>query len=414
MAKLNPIDSLIGQLLQEFKIDLRLERKIQLELEKLVRLTYQDSILQKTGWCMRLKTPHVAVINFFDKCHLDSKIVKRTILDHFNIPGDPYKWGNPYYHILLLLILYGIKYNNKSMSKNATILILVKLWNGRRTYHIPFCDPDTMKYVVAHLSNRSYFKKYDAPMIMLIKHFTPTLLKKYGDKMKRDPNVTKHYFDQAYTRLRQLFVQNTAPDIKTGVLRARSGIAPLYFAAKEKGYKLSSSRQFSDADESNVVEFYSSGEFDEVIENIANSIVMNVAPMYDAAFLNFIHKQSYVNIESIKLLTKSIHSIKYQKHIREILELIIRQLQLSDKFDVCKANFLSESIKRRIISSKHSTLIVQLKAIVDDLVEKIFIDKITYVKYSQYSYPIKGQLRKVIIYAISYNLQKFICSKLQR
>lgn len=410
MARLNPIDLLIIQLSKEFKTDLRLERKVQLELEKLVSLTYQDSILQKNGWCMRLKTPHVAVINLFDKCHLNSDIIKRTILDHFNIPGNPYKWGNPYYHILLLLILYGIKYNNKSLAKNATILILVKLWNGRRTYHIPFCDPDTMKYVVAHLSKKSYFKKFDAPIIMLINHFTPTLLKKYGDQMKRNSDVMKHYFDQAYTRLRQLFVQNTAPDIKTGVLRARGGIAPLYFAAKEKGYKLSSSKQFSDMDDSNVVEFYSSGEFDEIIENITNSIVMNITPIYSASFLNFIHQQSSVNVESIKLLTKAFHSIKYQKHIREILELIIRQLQLSNKFDVCKANFLSDVIKRKIISSKHSKHIVQLKAIADDLVERIFKDKITYVKYSRYSYPIKGQLRKVIIYTIVYDLQRFICS----
>lgn len=415
MNRINPIDLILQKLHATFKADPRLERSVQLELEKLVRLTYQDSITQKIGWCMRLKVPHLAVLKIFKKLNFDEKTIKRMFLDRFNIPGDPFMWGNPYYHILLLLVLYGVKYGNESMAKNAQILILLKLWNGRRSKHIPYCDPDTMRYVVANLSGRSYFKKFDSPMSLLMSHFTPTLLKKYGNQMRMNSDVIKRFFDQSYNRLRQLFIQDRAPDLKTGTIKARGGIATLYFAAKEKGYKLSSSKMRSNLDDDfDAVDFYSSGEFDEIIELITNYIIVNIQPKYDRPIINFIHNQSHVNINVINLLLTAIHSVKYQKHIQEILELFLRQLQINDKFDVCVPDFLSNIVKRKIVASKHSPVVVQFKALVGDLTEKIFDEKIPYAHYGEYSDPIRGQLRKVIIYGIAYNLQKFICSRIRR
>jgi len=415
MSRMNPINLILRKLHATFKADPRLERSVQLELEKLVRLTYQDSITQKIGWCMRLKVPHSAVLKFFKKLKLDDTTIKRMFLDRFNIPGDPFMWGNTYYHILLLLVLYGVKYGNDSMAKHAEILILLKLWNGRRSKHIPYCDPDTMRYVVANLSGRSYFKKFDSPMTLLMSHFAPTLLKTYGNQMKMNSDVIKRFFDQSYNRLRQLFIQDRAPDLETGGIKARGGIATLYFAAKEKGYKLSSSKMRSNLDEDfDVIDFYSSGEFDEIIESITNYIIVNINPKYDKQVINFIHEQSHVNTKVIILLLTAMHSVKYQKHIQEILELFLRQLQINNKFDVCVPDFLSNTVKRKVVASKHSPVVMQFKTLVGDLTEKIFDDKIPYARYGGYSDPIRGQLRKVIIYGIAYNLQKFICSKVQR
>lgn len=415
MSRVNPIDLVLQKLHATFKADPRLERSIQLELEKLVRMTYQDSITQKTGWCMLLKVPHLAVINLFKKLTLDEKTIKRMFLDQFNIPGDPFMWGNSYYHILLLLVLYGVKYGNDSMAKNAEILVLLKLWNGRRSHLIPYCDPDTMRYVVANLSGRSYFKKFDSPMTLLMSHFAPTLLKKYGSQMRLNSDVIKRFFDQSFGRLRQLFIQDRAPDLKSGIVKARAGIATLYFAAKDKGYKLSSSKMRSNLDDDfDVVDFYSSGEFDEIIESITNYIIINIQPKYDKSVIDFIHNQSHVNKNIINLLLTSMHSVKYQKHIQEILELFLRQLQVNDKFDVCIPDFLSNVVKRKVVASKHSPVVMQFKTLIGDLTEKIFDDKINYARYCEYSDPIRGQLRKIIIYGIAYNLQKFICSKVQR
>jgi hypothetical protein len=414
VSAINPIDLLIDKLHGSFKADPRLERSMQFDLEKLVRMTYQDSISQKGGWCMRLKVPHVDVVNLYKKLNIDESLLKSMILSHFNIPGNPHMWGNPYYHILLILTLYGVKFGNDSIANSSMSLIFFKLWNGRRSKYIPYCDPDTMKYVVANLSRRSLFKKYDSPITLIMNYFTPTLLKTYADKMRVNSDVIKRLFDQAFTRLRQLFIQDMAPDILSGKNRARSGIAALYFDAKSKGYKLSSSRVNNADDDVNVVDLYSSGTFDELIDSVTNYIIMNTDLKYPSDLIKFINDQSHVNENVITLLLSGLHAVQYQKYIHEILGLFLQQLQINDKFDVCVANFLSHDVKQRIIASKHSPLVTQFKALIGELTEKIFNEKVQYVKYSSYSNPIRGQLRKVIIYGIAYEVQTYICSKVQR
>jgi len=412
----NPIDILLIELEKSFKNDPKLENAIKFELGNLVRKIYSESINQQTGWCMTFKIPDVAVLNLISKVNIDQQKLKTSFMSCWNIPTNIkiYMATNVYYHILLLFIVYGIRYRNDAIVKSSMILILCKIWNGRRQLYIPHCNPDVMRYVVANLSGKYWARKHDSPMLMIMNHYVPTLLKKYADDVKKDSSKTKRLWDQCWGRIRQIFISDMSPDIKTGQSTGKSGLGPLYFNAIKDGLSISTPKIKSgmgdDEVSSNMIDQYTSHSHEELIDNITNYIIMNVRPKYDQFFINFVNKVTTARTMQITLILNSIHSIKYSNYIRDILELMFKQINISDKAQICNQSFLNEVIKKKIISSKHSKTINQLKNITDLLLEKIFKDKIAYRDYAEYSNPQRGKLRQITFYGFAYNIQKHICS----
>jgi len=47
---------------------------------------------------------------------------------------NKYKWyADPFYHVLLLLVFHGLKTKQDVFVNHAMLLILSKLWNGRKS-----------------------------------------------------------------------------------------------------------------------------------------------------------------------------------------------------------------------------------------------------------------------------------------
>lgn len=414
MVAVNHIDQQVQLLISSFKKDPTLERRVQLTLERLVRRIYADAISQNTGYCMIFKIPESELLGLAATAGLSLDDVKTAYATSWNIPKDVYMANNPYYHLCLLFTLYGIRTRNESFQKTSMTLMLVRLWNGRLIHFIPYCNADTMRYVVANLSGKYYARKFDTPMTMIVQHFVPTLLSTYAAKMDEDSSFwSKRMFDQSFVRLEQLFIQNRAPDLKTGKTTARSGLAPAYYSAKDQDLKISKPSTGSSGDDDRAMsslDYYSSHEFEELIHSMVNFITMNVNPNYDKSFLEYVIKDTTVNSRAVDQILIGMHDIRYADNIRDILELTFKQLNLNQNHEVCSKNFLTEVIRKKLISSKHSTNIVQLKKLVDILLERIFSDKIGYVAYSNYSNPRRGHLRKVVFYGFAYNMQKYICS----
>ncbi len=415
MINTNPIESVYIELKNKIETSKdNIELKIQIELEKNLRKLYSDAIGQNTGYCMTFKIPEKDILNIAQLIDIDINKIQQSFTSGWKIPQSAFMANNPYYHILCLLIIYGIRHRNESIAKSAHSLMMCKLWNGRRMTYIKWCNPDIMRYVIANLSGKYVARKYDIPITMIIQYFTPTLLKKYSNDIGKDVLKTKRLFDQSWGRLRQLFVSNIGIDLATGNNKARSGIAAAYYDASEKGLKISkpksTSNPYDSDNNTNNTDHYSNYEFDDVINEAVNYIVMNINPNYDSVFLNFVIKTSTVNAQAIDMILKGLHDTRYTDHIRDILELMFKQLQITSKNDICNPSFINDTVKRKFISSKHSPVIVQLKKIIDHLLEIIFDEKIKYVKYSSYSTPRQGHIRKVILYGFAYNLQKVLCS----
>jgi len=411
-----PIDVIIEKIRQQFKKSPEIERDIKFELEKLNRKIFQISITQNQGWCTTFKIPQLEISALSNKLNLTLDEIKHAFVSQWKIPvhNNPtlFMYGNIYYHMLLLLILYGLRYDNETMSKSALTLFCCKLWNGRRQRHIPYCNPDIMRYVVANASGKKYVRIYDSPLQMITIKYVPSLLSKYGNDIIKDSSKTINILNQAHNRLRQLFVQDMSPNIKTGRSEANSGIAAEYFEASKQGLKISNPKLMTkDDNEGQSIEQYSTHIHEEMINEISNYIIMNIDPKYDSNIIQFINKMTTTRPGHVQVILSAVHSIKYEDYIHDIIGLLFKQLQITSRSEVCSPTFLVELVKKRVISSKHSAVITQLKLILDRLLEAIFKDKIGYRDYTLYSTPSRGKLRNIIIYGLCYNIQKYVCSE---
>ena len=91
------------------------------------------------------------VLDLTTKFGISSDEVKTAFVNDWGVAHiDAYMVKNVYYHILLLLLTLGLRKHNEQMQKDALMLILVKLWNGRRIKFIRYCNQDVMRYVVMH------------------------------------------------------------------------------------------------------------------------------------------------------------------------------------------------------------------------------------------------------------------------
>jgi hypothetical protein len=413
MASRRPIDDILIKL-QKYISDHGGDKALTVSVEKLVRKVRLDSVGEfNKGFCMRFNIPTNEVLAVFDA--VDSfgrEEINSAFISQWEIPSGTHMYSDQYYHNLLLLINYGMIAKNEPLTKAAQTLMMIKLWNGRSIGSIRWCDPDVMQYVTSQMMNRkSLPHKHPNPFEMIINHFVPTILTKYTSYVVRDSSQTKTLFNQSFNRLRQLFRSDSIPDPASGKPRYRSGLQPLYFKAKEQGLKFSTMRANpTDGEGPAVGDMLSSSGFDEQIENVTNYIIMNISPNYDKDFLEFVNKESTIKLASIEKIIKSLHSHKYADHVREVVELTFSRLSDTGKSKFCSPNFLTDIIKKRIISSKHTRDVIQLKKIIDDLLVEILDDQFeSHQKYKVWSNTQKSQWRRVIIYAIGYNIQKQIC-----
>jgi len=406
-----PIDDVLIKL-QKYLKDNNQEKTLTLIVEKLVRKVRLDAVGEfSKGFCMKFNIPKNEILGIFDAVDSFGRDeVTSAFITQWEIPGGTFMYADLYYHNLLLLIAHGIIVKNKQLTEAAQLLMMIKLWNGRSIGSIRFCDPDVMQYVTTQMMNRkSLPHKYVNPFEMIITHFVPTLLAKYSPNILRDSSQTKILFNQSFNRLRQLFRSDAIPDKVSGKPRYKSGLQPLYFKAKEQGYRFSTMSS-GGGEDSSVGDILSSSGFDEQIENVTNYIVMNISPIYDQQFLDFVNSESTIKLATIEKVVKSIHSHRYIEEIREIVELTFARLGNTPKTKFCSPGFMKDIIKKKIISSKHTPDVIQLKKVADILLEKILEDKLDkQFSYNVWSNTQKSQWRRIIVYAIGYNIQRQVC-----
>jgi len=413
MSRGSQIDVVLQDLMNHFKTTPNSEQVLRVELENIIRKVYVDSINQNKGYCISFKNVESDVLNMYDKFGLDQAKVSAAFAADWVIPASVHMANNPYYHILILITTYAIHRRNDKITKDAMTIYLIKTWNGRRSKFIKYCDVNTMRYVIAKLSGKFYARQYDSPLLMLSDKFAITLVEKYRDQILRDSKQTKRLFDAAYGRIFQLFAQGFKPDITTGKSKATGGLAPLYHEAKAKGYSISSPKVMSNAEDSGVssLEMYTSDSYEEAINNISTFIIVNHNPVYSPQFVDHVSRMSKNGIKSqIETLLKSVHNIRYSEYIKEMLGLMFKQLPVFEKSELCSPKFY-DIVKQKIISSKHSPNVTQIKQIADLLLYEIFKNDIKTLSYNDYSTPVRGKCRAIIFLGFAYNIQTYLCRK---
>jgi len=419
MSRGSQIDVVLNDLREHFKTTTDTEDKLHVRLNTIIRKVYIDSINQNKGYCISFKNVEPDILNLYNTLSLDQAKVSAAFAKDWAAPANAHMINNPYYHILLLIAAYSMYSKNKKLSHEALILVLIKMWNGRKSRYIKYCDVDTMRYVVANLSGKFLARKYDTPLQFITQHFAPTIHDKYEDMVLHDIKNTKRIFDQSFGRIRQLFVQGMKPNIYAKATdkyqtKATSGLAVFYHDAKDKGLSISSPKIMKHDEEQtqSSLEMYTSDSYDEAISNITTHIVINHNPRYDPQFIAYVSSISKDALnQQLTILLKTIHNIRYTEYIKEILGLMFKQLPIFNKNELCSKQFY-DIVRRKIISSKHSADNIQIKQIADLFLEEIFKNDIKTVEYNNYSSPIRGKFRSIIFLGFAYNIQQYICKKL--
>ncbi|MBK7107457.1 MAG: hypothetical protein IPH62_19495 [Ignavibacteriae bacterium] len=411
-----PIDKLVIEIENYIKnVDSLFLRNLDVEYKKLIYNVHADAVRQYSkGYCMRMMIPEKEVLATFSK--IDSiplYKISEAFASQWIVPKEAHMHNNTYYHILLLVHLCAIKFRMDDLAKNSLSLLLFRIWNGRIIGAIKFCDPDTMNYVTSVMMNNKFISKnHNSPFEMLVNHFSPTIWEKYKNSYLGNSTESKRIFEQCYARVKQVFRSNPILNLKSGEKKYASGLQPFYYKAKENNLKISTIKSGSTSSEDYDIDgAFSSSAYDDQISDISNFIVMNHFPKYDEEFLNMLSSEIRgINKQNIVKLVSCIHDLNFNDYIDELLQNIFRRLMGIKKDDICSQTFYTDVILRRIISSKHTQDVVNIKNICDKLLIEIFKNK--YEKkfdYEAISDTQKAIYRKLIIYAISYNIRRRIC-----
>lgn len=409
---MSKISELVDNLSLTFQSSPGLKRSIYTELVRIISTAYTHHMTSDESYCFKFNLPMSAVSRLFKLCELTEKEVEDAFRADWKYPPKTKMYSDPYYHILLLLTVYGIKNKEKDIKENALLVALFKIWNGRKRQFLKYCDPKTMQYVIKHLcTNRHLFTKFDGPMSMLKDHFVPTLLKKYEPTIARNASQSKALFSQAYTRIRQLFVQNNRIDIRTKTPVSQGGILPMYMKAREEGLSIGSSnvRGLGLDEEPSFSDYTSTNERDEIISSTAEFITMNSNPNYATNFIGQINRDTKVSSKVIEKLLKSMHNHRYYNDISDALSIILSRTNVKDKSDICNNSYIP-LVKKTVISSKNNADAKKLQTIINKLLEQIC--KTIQVDFKRYSNVQQIQMRTVIISGLVYNLRKNTCRTL--
>jgi len=408
--KINDVISIVNDYASKNKSFIRkLELNTAKAMQK-VRHTVTDNFSQ--GYCMLFAVPETEVVALFTEIpEIDAKLLHDAFVSGWELPPNALMLRQTYYHSTMLLFIYASLIRKEALAEQALALTLFRMWNGRRHKLIKFCDPNVMAYVISNMMNKQYLPtKYNTPYEMIVKYFAPTMAKKYISYMKADVNKSKLVLNQTHRRIEQVFKSNSAPNLQTGKTKYTSGLMPLYFKAKEEGFRISTNHAYSNGEDGpSADDMFSSHNYEEITDTTVHSIITNHTPKYDHHFQKFINIESK-NVKSniVTIITMSFYTTKFKDHLSDIVSLMLKRLDAT-KSSLCSDHFLP-SVKKAIISSKHNSEVNQIKGVADSMLTTIFATQMaTPVSYDRWAKMSKAQFRRILIYSIAYNISKVAC-----
>ena len=392
-----------------FKNKPTLEREIQQMLIATVSQLYHASLNNNEGYCIKFQLPMSTVNSLYKKLGIVVNEVEEAFRRDWMYPKNAHMYSDSYYQVLLLIIYIGLMRSNKSLVNNAFLLILIKLWNGRRQEFLPYCNPNIMRYVITNmLNNKFHAAKYDTPLALLANYFIPTLLLKYSSKVKESPQNLKILFSQSYARIFQLFYQQPKINPLTGKKEATSGLSALYYKAHNEGSLSKNTTVLADKEtgETSFDQYSSAHIIDEIVNSTVDYIILNKQTTYPDGFVNQMNRLTHVSSKVINQLAVDIHSPKYHDYLVDLLPLILSRLNVKTKNDICSPQLLLD-LKKKVISSKNNADSKKIVSIIDILLDKLFKDRD--LLFNRYSTVQRIQIRTVLIHIIIFNLKKVVC-----
>lgn len=385
-------------------------RKIQSNLVTSVADASVQAMSSDQGYCFKFALKHRNYKKLLQLVNLTERDLQIAFTKEWGAGSQKnHMHSDPYYQTYLFFLYFGTKENNPKIIEASLSCVFFKLWNGRKTRFLQYCNKDIMNYVTNYMcSGKHLANKFNTPYDMIQNHFVPTILKKYGGAVRTDALALKRIFEQSYTRLRQLFVSRNRIDIKTGAVVSDGGLLPLYMKAKENNLSMSSVNVRSNEENPATFSDYAMGSnLDDLIDTSVEKIVMNNHPKYSDVFVENLRKQYKISKNVIQKLLVQIHDYKYHDELHDIYSIVLGQTGVMDKSDICNPKF-TELVNTKVMASKNSKSANELKSKLMKLLEDML--KVTVQRsIREYSNVHHIQLRKLIVRVLIYNMRAAIC-----
>lgn len=405
----------IVKLYEKISLDLSVpsvKNKLRMSISTTIQSAYNKSMQSNDGYCFKFTLPLTVVTKEFYKI---LNLTQEEVFKAYQKDWGPsamknFMYRDPYYQILLLLFYYGLRQKDDFFTKNSLMIIFFKLWNGRKSKYLPYCDPKIMKYVISNMmSNKYHLTKYDTPLNLISEYFVPTIIKKYGPEILRNPNKLYNCFQQCYGRINQLFVSNKSIDVGGGS-KYRSGIMPLYIKAKQEGLHISNQNVYgSDSEDPTFDQYATTNLRQEIADTVSDFITMNPNPHYNKSFINTVNKTTKVSAKAIEKILLSVHNHIYYDQIHDLIILLLSRTNVTDRTDICKTEFF-DKIRKNVISSKNNEETRKIQKILDYILTDIFKNSFPEKNgFKSYSTVQQIQIRNVVIYGLVLNLRRRVC-----
>lgn len=398
--EMSNISNLYDFIENEFNQNQNLLNQISILLTNLVSKLAFAAAQSNEGYCSRFTIPESQVSDLYKILKLKKDDVSVAFRKDWGHPVHAKMHNDSYYHVLLLLIYWGIKKDSHYMMHNALVLILIKIWNGRKQKYLKFCNVTTMNYVIENMLNKKHLAAdpvNNSPYALIVLHYVPKLLNKYKPRILQDSKDLKTLFEQGWRRIDQLFLQKEKKNPLSGKVKPASGLMLLYMKAQEEGLTLSSPRAITGNEE----ESYSEGEDENSITQITENIFTETAD-YEEEFLKELRKDTKVSKNVIINLLNTLHSANNKVQVQNLCRMIIYRTGARSKEDILSSSF-KESVEKKIISSKIQEDVISIKDRCDVFIKIVYKRKNEYRDLSPYK---KHQRRKVLIRGLVYNIQQ--------
>jgi len=370
---------------------------------------YTKAMMSDKGYCSVFIIPQDAYKKLIKILEIDVNEMEQTFRTDWKYPHSQVKmYSDPFYHTYFLLLIYGLNHPNTHFAESALTIILMRIWNGRKSEFFKYCNPDIMRYVIDHMVSKKFLvSKYDSPLSLIKDYFVPTILSKYGDKVKRDYTYTKYVFSQCWQRIRQIFISSPYYNVVQKRRIAQSGLLPLYMKAKEEGLYQKAITNTSHDEEINPLEDSFTSHIESMVNDTVNYIVMNPQVSYPDSFITMVNKSTNVSKTTIKQIIQKLHDVKFNDEMVDAFNIILNKCSITTEKDLCFPSFLAV-LRKNVLSSKNNKDINALKVILDKMLIQIFQD--LGLDYNKYSKVHKIQIQNVIVYALYFNARRKFCS----
>jgi hypothetical protein len=386
------IDTVFQQVEEFLEANPEIRDKISSDLQTVTHSAIQRAAESDKGYCYIYPTPMHVAEELYETLSISKSMVTQAFQGAWGYPNGTKIIADPYYHVLLLLVNYGLRHNHRVLVKDAFFLILVNLWNGRMSKYLRYCDSEIMQSVILNMTKKMHLiSHHETPYDLLHDHYVDGLLAKYGPEIETDfANGSKKILTKSWKRLNQVFMYKKklkSGDIKLG------GLFPLYLKAQEERTRVRPA-VFDEAEES---VSYGWKSLDQRIADY----VAETSPAMDENTLVSLNSRTGVSAKVIATIVSSLREKPNYELVHEMTKVILIVTKAESFYDIAR-NFWN-AVQEKILSSKRGHGAQTFRRLADVFLTQVLGPTVN-KPYDSYGKVQRVQIRKVLIYVLAYHV----------